>query len=29
VKNLINDGDLRQNTRLLPGDYVVVNESLF
>jgi len=29
VKDLINDGDLRQNTRLLPGDYVVVNESLF
>lgn len=29
VKDLINDGDLRQNTRLLPGDYVVVHESLF
>ena len=29
VKDLINDGDLRQNTRLLPGDYVVVRESLF
>ncbi len=29
VKDLINDGDLRQNTRLQPGDYVVVNESLF
>jgi polysaccharide export outer membrane protein len=29
VKDLINDGDLRQNTRLLPGDYVVVNESIF
>jgi hypothetical protein len=29
VKDLINDGDLRQNTRLQPGDYVVVSESLF
>jgi polysaccharide export outer membrane protein len=29
VKDLINDGDLRQNTRLQPGDYVVVYESLF
>jgi polysaccharide export outer membrane protein len=29
VKDLINEGDLRQNTRLLPGDYVVVHESLF
>jgi polysaccharide export outer membrane protein len=29
VKNLINDGDLHQNTRLMPGDYVVVHESLF
>jgi polysaccharide export outer membrane protein len=29
VKDLINDGDLRQNTRLYPGDYVVVSESLF
>jgi len=29
VKDLINNGDLRQNTRLQPGDYVVVNESLF
>ena len=29
VKDLMNDGDLRQNTRLLPGDYVVVRESLF
>ncbi len=29
VKDLINDGDLRQNARLLPGDYVVVSESLF
>jgi polysaccharide biosynthesis/export protein len=29
VKNLINDGDLHQNTKLLPGDYVIVHESLF
>ncbi len=29
VKDLINDGDLRQNTRLEPGDYVIVSESLF
>jgi polysaccharide export outer membrane protein len=29
VKDLINDGDLRQNRRLLPGDYVIVGESLF
>jgi polysaccharide export outer membrane protein len=29
VKDLMNDGDLRQNTALQPGDYVIVNESLF
>jgi polysaccharide biosynthesis/export protein len=29
VKDLINDGDLGQNTRLQPGDYVIVNESIF
>jgi polysaccharide export outer membrane protein len=29
VKNLINDGDLSQNARVQPGDYVVVNESIF
>ncbi len=29
VKKLINDGDLAQNARLQPGDYVVVSESLF
>jgi polysaccharide export outer membrane protein len=29
VEDLIDDGDLRQNTRLYPGDYVIVNESLF
>ncbi len=29
VKDLVNDGDLSQNTRLQPGDYVIVNESLF
>ena len=29
VKDLTTDGDLKQNTRLLPGDYVVVQESLF
>jgi polysaccharide export outer membrane protein len=29
VKNLINDGDLSQNARVQPGDYVVVSESLF
>jgi polysaccharide export outer membrane protein len=29
VKDLTADGDLGQNTRLLPGDYVVVHESLF
>ena len=29
VKDLINDGDLSQNALLQPGDYVVVNESIF
>jgi polysaccharide export outer membrane protein len=29
VKDLIDDGDLQQNTQLQPGDYVVVNESIF
>ena len=29
MKKLINDGDLTQNTRLQPGDYVVVKESIF
>jgi len=29
MKKLINDGDLTQNARLQPGDYVVVKESLF
>jgi polysaccharide biosynthesis/export protein len=29
VKNLINDGDLSQNARVQPGDYVVVYESIF
>jgi len=29
VKDLMNDGDLRQNTGLQPGDYVIVSESIF
>jgi polysaccharide export outer membrane protein len=29
MKKLINDGDLSQNARLQPGDYVVVKEGLF
>jgi polysaccharide export outer membrane protein len=29
MKKLINDGDLTQNTRLQPGDYVVVKEGIF
>lgn len=29
IKKLINDGDLSQNTRLQPGDYVVVKEGIF
>lgn len=29
IKKLINDGDLTQNARLLPGDYVVVKEGIF
>jgi polysaccharide export outer membrane protein len=29
LKDLINDGDLRQNPRIQPGDYVVVYESIF
>jgi polysaccharide export outer membrane protein len=29
MKKLINDGDLTQNARLQPGDYVVVKESIF
>ncbi|MGC1453903.1 MAG: SLBB domain-containing protein, partial [Nitrospirota bacterium] len=29
IKKLINDGDLSQNARLLPGDYIVVKESIF
>jgi polysaccharide export outer membrane protein len=29
MKKLINDGDLTQNARLQPGDYIVVKESLF
>ncbi len=29
IKRLINDGDLGQNVKLHPGDYVVVKESIF
>jgi polysaccharide export outer membrane protein len=29
IKRLINDGDLKQNTKLKPGDYVVVKEGIF
>ena len=29
LKKLINDGDLAQNPRLLPGDYIVVKEGIF
>lgn len=29
IKRLVNDGDLKQNEKLKPGDYVVVKESLF
>jgi polysaccharide export outer membrane protein len=29
IKKLINDGDLTQNARLQPGDYVVVKEGIF
>jgi polysaccharide export outer membrane protein len=29
MKKLINDGDLSQNARLQPGDYVVVREGIF
>jgi polysaccharide export outer membrane protein len=29
IKKLTNDGDLKQNTKLKPGDYVVVKEGMF
>jgi polysaccharide export outer membrane protein len=29
LKRLANDGDLKQNEKLKPGDYIVVKESLF
>jgi polysaccharide export outer membrane protein len=29
AKDLITDGDLKQNVKLKPGDYVIVNESMF
>jgi polysaccharide export outer membrane protein len=29
IKRLINDGDLNQNVKLKPGDYVVVKEGIF
>jgi polysaccharide export outer membrane protein len=29
IKRLINDGDLKQNEKLKPGDYIVVKESIF
>lgn len=29
LKKLINDGDLKQNITLKPGDYIIVKESLF
>ena len=29
AKDLVNDGDLKQNVKLKPGDYVIVNEGMF
>ena len=29
AKDLINDGDLKQNVKLKPGDYIIVNEGMF
>jgi polysaccharide export outer membrane protein len=29
AKDLINDGDLKQNVKLKPGDYVIVSEGMF
>jgi polysaccharide export outer membrane protein len=29
IKKLINDGDLTQNVRLQPGDYIVIKEGIF
>jgi polysaccharide export outer membrane protein len=29
MKKLINDGDVTQNARLQPGDYIVVKEGIF
>jgi len=29
AKNLVNDGDLKQNVKLKPGDYVIINEGMF
>ncbi|MEW5745335.1 MAG: polysaccharide biosynthesis/export family protein [Nitrospirota bacterium] len=29
VKNLMQDGDLNQNIKLLPGDYIIVKEGIF
>ncbi len=29
AKDLIKDGDLKQNVRLMPGDYVIVEEGIF
>jgi polysaccharide export outer membrane protein len=29
LKNLVNDGDLSQNVKLRPGDYIVVKEGIF
>lgn len=29
AKNLINDGDLKQNVKLKPGDYIIISEGMF
>lgn len=29
AKNLVNDGDLKQNVKLKPGDYIIISEGMF
>jgi len=29
AKDLVNDGDLKQNVKLKPGDYIIINEGMF